>query len=181
MKVKPSLKENMEVAQTLQSLAVEAAEISMLLMACNGELSPELEKRLDVNAQLLLQKTDNYNFIIESIESAAAQMKRRKDAFAIQEKRLTNERDRMWNRIKLAMKEMDRTEIRGRYYRFQLQRSKPKLIIDESLLPDQFKMIVQETKPDKAKIEAVLAEGLEIPGVTLEESGTLKVYENSEE
>lgn len=181
-KVRPSLNEIAATSQTLVALAVEAAEISKLLQESGGELSPELEARLEVNREKLPSKVDSYNYIIERLEADAALWKRRKEACAAQEKKYQGQVDRLWDRIKLAMKELGTKELQGTYYRFQLKKSAPKLIIDsEAAIPAECKMIVQTTVIDKEKIKAMLVDGFEVPGARLEENGSLVAYESTKE
>lgn len=181
MKAKPGLLEHSTTNKNLIALAAEAAEISRLIQEAEGELSPEIEAKLDVNASLLQQKADNYNFIIEHLEAQAALWKRRKDACAAQEKKFSRQVDQLWDRIKLAMKELGTTEISGKLYRYKLRKSQPRLEIDEAQVPPEFKMIIQTTVVDKEKIKQGLQAGFEIPGCKLVESGTLVVTENGEE
>jgi hypothetical protein len=182
MKVKPSAQELMTTQQTLMDLAAEANQLTQMLIECGGELTPELEARLDVNRELLFKKVDSYNFIMEQFEAQALLWKKRKDAMNAIQKRFESQVERLNDRIKLAMKEMGKDEIKGNLYRFKLVKSQPKLIIDdEATLPGQFKMIVQVTTTDKEKLKSALKDGFEIPGARLEETGALRIYENSED
>ena len=179
---KANLKEVSAIPNTLAVLASEAADISRMLMESSGELSPELETRLSINEQSLLAKADNYNFIIEEMEAQSALWKRRKDACAAQQKKFETQIDRLKGRIKEAMKIMNRTEVSGSLYKFQIRKSQPKLVIvDETKIPNDCKMIVQTTVVDKEKVKSALVAGLDVPGATIEESGSLYVLENNKE
>jgi hypothetical protein len=181
MKVKPSIQEIVQIPNTLASLAVEAAELSRLLLESQGELSPELEEKLAVNESALLAKVDGYNFIIEEFEAQASIWKRRKDACAAQQKKFENQAERLKSRIKEAIRVMQRTEVAGTYYKFQLRKSAPKLVIDdEAKVPSTCKMIVQTTVVDKEKVKKALADGIEVPGAHIEENGSLFILENAE-
>jgi hypothetical protein len=179
-KAKTGATEVVAVQNSLVALAVEAAEIGRLLMEAGGELTPELETRLDVNTQLLPAKVDAYNYIIDELESQAELWKRRKDASAAIQKRFDSQAERLRNRIKFAMKEMGTTEIAGRQYKFQLRKSAPKLVIDnEAAIPAEFKMIVQTTITDTDRIKSALVDGFEVPGAKLEENGSLYPMQNT--
>ena len=181
MKVKPSLNEIIQIPNTLAQLALDAAELSRLLLEAQGELSPELEARLAVTDSALLQKVDGYNFIIEEFEAHASIWKRRKDACAAQQKKFEGQAERLKSRIKEALKIMGRKEVTGTYYKFQLRTSAPRLVIDdESKIPATCKMIVQTTVVDKEKVKKALADGIEVPGAHIEENGSLYALENAE-
>jgi hypothetical protein len=181
-KAKASPKEISKVPNTLAMLAVEAAEIARLLTESMGELSPEIEKRLEVNEQALISKADGYNFIIEQLEANAAMWKRRKDACAAQQKKFEGQIERLKDRIKEAMRTMDRTEVSGQFYKFQLRKSAAKLVIEnEAALPADCKMVVQTTVVDKERVKAALVDGFDVPGARLEENGSLYILETGEE
>lgn len=180
-KARLSLKEIVGTKSSLTELAAEAAEISRMILEAGGELTPEIESRLTVNTQSLLAKVDGYNYIIDEMEAQAAIWKRRKEACAAIEKRFSSNVESLWTRIKMAMKELGKTEIKGNLYRFKLSTSAGKLELDESKLPAEFKMVVQTTVPDKEKIKAALKDGFAVPGAKLIEDGTLRAYENAEE
>lgn len=160
--------------RNLVALALEAAEIARLLAESEGELSPDLEKRLDINTTQLLEKVDAYKFVMDEFESQASLWKARKQACDAIEKRFASQVDRMKDRIRVAMKEMGETEISGEFYRFQLRKGRPKLVIDdEDKIPPDFKMVVQTTVIDKEKLTAALGDGFDVPGVHQEENGSL--------
>jgi hypothetical protein len=181
MIVKPSAREIMNTSQTLAGLAAKAVEITRMLLECGGELSPELEEELDVNQQLLAKKTDGYNFIIEEMEAQASIWRRRKDACAKQQRKFESEIERLRKRIKDALNTMGKKEIQGDYYRFQIRKCRPKLMIeDEDLLPAEFKMIVQTQAVDTDKLLSALLAGFEVPGARLQEDGALYSLEVTE-
>lgn len=179
---KPSLKEVAQTPNSLAHLAAEATEISRMLMESNGELTPELESRLMINEQALLTKADGYIYIIEELESQSALWKRRKDACAALQKRFETQVERLKSRIKEAMRLMGKTEVTGSLYKFQLRKSQPRLvIIHDDEIPADCKMIVQTTVVDKEKVKSALISGLDVPGATLEESGSLFITESNKE
>ncbi len=182
MAVRPSLKEITSTQTTLVGLASEAGMISKMLLECGGELTPELEAKLEVNAKLLCEKADGYNYIIEELEAQEAIWKRRKDACAAIEKRFKTQTERLWERIRIAMREMGKNVIAGNLHKFCLEKGVDSLVIDdEKAIPNEFKIVVQTTAVDKEKLKASLKEGFEIPGAHLENKGRLIVRENSEE
>lgn len=165
---------------TLVALAKEAAELSRLLLETGGELTPEIERRLDVNAQALPSKVDSYHYVMEDLEAQASLWKRRKDAAAAIQKRFETTIDLLKERIKVAMKELGAKEIAGELHKFQLRNSTARMVIDdESAIPAQFKMVVQTTAIDRDRLKTVLTEGFDVPGARLEESQALYVLDNA--
>lgn len=182
MKVKPSLKEHVEATQSLIELASEAQVICKLILESGGELSPELEQKLDVNTTALLAKVDSYVFIEEHLEANAALWKRKADACKSIHDRYVKAQDRLRDRIKIGMQVLERDELKGKNYRYKLSKLKPKLVISDPVkLPIECKMVVSETVPDKEKIKSLLEDGIEVPGASLEPVYQLRDYENSGE
>jgi hypothetical protein len=182
VKVKPSLKEKTEAVKNLVLLATEAQEICKLILEANGELSPELEKRLDVNSSALLAKVDSYVFIEDHLEAHASLWKRKADACKAIYDRYVKSQEKMRERVKLAMRELNRNELKGDHYRYKLCELKAKLVIDEpDEIPSELKMAVTKFIPDNERIKSLLEDGIDVPGAHLEPVYSLRVYENAEE
>lgn len=182
MKTKPSLKENMEATQTLVALASEAQEISKLILDAQGELSPELEKRLDFNSTSLMAKVDSYVFIEEHLEAHAALWKRKAEACKAIYDRYNKTQEKIRDRVKFVMRETDKKELSGNLHRYVLSTLKPKLVLtDPEKLPKECLMHVTTTVPDKDKIKSLLEDGIEVQGAFLEPVFSLRTYENAEE
>jgi hypothetical protein len=178
MKAKPSLREVMNTEKNLAEIANEARELERLVMDAGGEITPELESRLNFNLQQLQQKVDSYVHVEEHFDAMEAIWKRKADACAAIAKRFARTRDQLRDRVKFVMGEMQTNEIRGKLYRYKLSSSPGRLVIDsEAALPDSFKMIVTTTVPDKERIKEALKAGFEIPGAHFEGGTTLRTYE----
>lgn len=166
--------------QNLMALAAEAMLLAKMLTEASGEVTPEIEKELEVNAELLARKVDNYIFIEKQFEMCADFWKEKRDTCAAMAQSFTKQIERLRDRVKYVMNEMNIKEIEGKEYRYKLGKSQGKLIIhDENLIPPDFKMVVQATVIDKEKIKAMLKDGFSVPGAKLEESGTLNTRLNS--
>jgi hypothetical protein len=170
------------VTENLVSLASEAHEISKLVLESDGELTPELEHRLDFNSTSLMAKVDSYVFIERHLEANAAIWKRKAEACKAIESRFVKSQEKLRNRVKVCMQALGEKELKGRNYRYSLSTSKDKLVIvDPKIIPNECKMVVSETVNDKEKIRSLLDAGIQVPGVVLEPVFTLKTYENAEE
>lgn len=182
MKIKPSLKENSEAVKSLVSLASEAQEICKLILESGGEISQELEARLDFNNAALLGKVDNYVFIEDHMEAHAALWKRKADGCKAIYERFVQSQEKLRDRVKIAMRQLEKDELKGNNYRYKLSHLKPKLVItDESKIPSECKMIVTTAVIDKEKIRSLLQDGIDVPGTTLEPVFSLRTYENAED
>lgn len=178
MKVKASFKEVMNTERNLLELANEARELESLIMDAGGELSPEVEARLNFNSLQLQQKIDSYVYVEEHFDAMEALWKRRAESCAAIAKRFARTREQLRDRVKFVMNEMQANEIAGKFYRYKLSATSGRLVIDsEAAIPTDFKMVVTTTVPDKDRIKDALKAGFQVPGAHLEGGVQLRTYE----
>ena len=178
--IKPSLAERYPAKQTLTQLASEAIELVHIIMKNGGEITPEIEERLEVNSKSIMSKVDGYVAIEDQFQAQADLCRSKANVWSKVAKTFEGRIEKLRSNIKFCMKEMEKDEILGKENRYVLSKSVPKLVIDsEDEIPNEFKMIVQKTELDKEKIKQALINGFEVPGAHIEENGTLRVYETS--
>lgn len=163
-------------SNNLLEITAEIARIMVILAENGGELSTEIENQLDIFTGNLVEKVDSYAYLIDKLDSESEFYKKKADAFNRMAKSCNSLQDRLKERVKTALTILEKDEIEGDDFRFKLSTSKPKLIIDESILPSEYKMIIYEA--DREKISKDLAEGKEIPGARFEETKALRKYIN---
>lgn len=171
-----------KIDQTLVSLAAEAQEINKLVIENLGELTTELEQRLDMTNSALVEKVDSYVFIEEQMEANAEIWKKRAESCKAIAQRFAKAQSFLRDRVKAVMIELDRKELRGDFHKYSLSQLKPKLVIsNEAALPSECKMVETKTVPDKEKIKTLLQDGIDVPGASLESVFSLRTYENVKE
>ena len=173
-----TLQEKTHPANTLTALAVEAMQLAQMIVEAGGEISPEVEARLDVNQEMIRKKTDNYVAAMDQFELQSEYWKKKADACRTIAKAFEAMNDQMRDRIKFVLNEMQMNEIRGDEYRFKLSKLKPKLVIEKSeAVPKEFSMQVITRVPDKEKITQMLNDGFSIEGCRMEDVYRLSHYE----
>lgn len=178
MKSDRSLVAAEEKKRTLPEIMAQATAITQALIEAGGELSPELEKRLELNKQELAQKVDAYIFIDDRFQAEAKFFAERAKAYQKIARSFERLSDVLRERVKQVMVETDTKEIRGDEYRFVLSPTQPRLVIEEGKLPREFLIQVTTVTPDKERIKTTLKDGFEIPGATLEGGFALRSYLN---
>lgn len=169
-----------EKRQSLGDLVTGFSHILEKIAEAGGELTPELEALFDQIGGDLQIKADSYAFVMDKLEAEAEFWKARADSFARVSKSCDRLRDRMKDAIKAAMVQLKRDEIEGVDFRFKLSSSsRPKLVLDEQLLPASWKMPVTELVPDKKRIVTALDSGEQVPGARYEEVKSLRKYVNT--
>lgn len=167
-----------EEKKTLFDLVAQTNSITQTLIERGGELDADLEKIFDeVNLQLA-DKVDSYAGVMERMDTEASYWKAKADMYSKIAKAHAAVKDRLKDRIKSAMTAMGKDEVLGNDIRFKLAKAQPALIIEDSVLPAEFKMVVTTHVPDKERIKEALKEGFSVPGARLENSFSLRQYAN---
>lgn len=159
---------------TLISLSAEYASLSAELMSLGGELSPENEMRLEVILNRLCEKTDGYGMVIDQLTQQAEFWKFQKDKCAEAQRILEGAVQKLRDRMKFVLGQTPGESMQGELYRFFLAKAAPKLVIDEEILPAQFKKTEIKQTPDRNAILCALEKGQIPEGVKLEENKSLR-------
>lgn len=174
---KKQRREKMSEKKTLSEYVLSAADLEAALIESGGEVTEEIEKLLAEWEENFSEKVDGYAFIMEHFKDAADKWKSKASLMLDAAKACKSAEERLKERLKWGMREMDVDEVAGETYRFKLSKLKPKVIIDDSeVVPDEFKEKVIEFKIVKDKISDALKAGKNIPGVHSEESISIRRY-----
>jgi hypothetical protein len=161
----------------LINLSIEAMELERALLEL-GEDSPALKELLERVQSDLTVKVDSYHFIMERLKVSADMMRQKADEFSRAARTLDNTQKRMKEAIKAAMSIMKKSEIRGDHIVFKLTENDPKVEIDPSWLPSEYKREMTTFEIDHDKIKKEIEQGIIIPGVELKPSFTLRTSIN---
>lgn len=161
---------------SLVKIVNEVALIEQKLIESEGQVTPEIEALLLVNAELLPDKIDSYSHIMERFEAISDYYENRSLFFAKAASRCEQAKERLKENIKLAMKTLNVDELSGQDVRFKLQPVKSRVVIeDDSLIPKDYKKEVIKYEIKKERLRGDLEIG-PVPGAKLEKSYSLKTY-----
>lgn len=153
--------------KTLAVITRELAEVEAEIIEAGGEITPELEDRLTQVSNQLLTKIDNYQYILERLESSEAIWKGRKVDAQRVEKSLSKARRRLKDRLLWHMQGTGKKTVQGASYGFSRTKSGASLSIDETKVPTEYKIRTETWSPDKERIRAALNAGQKVPGCEL--------------
>lgn len=139
---------------TLNILSVEALEIEKQLLE-TGELTPELELRLDENKQQIAVKLDHYNYAYENMNDKKERLSLMKKRIDQELKTLDKNQQFIINRLEMFHKEFG--DLKGENGEWVYKKSKSVKIIDIDKLP--VGCIRVKTEPDKKAIKELLESG----------------------
>ena len=163
--------------QRLQACEDEAEFLKLYqqLACANGEITQELEQRVEQAQKELAVKVDGYKRFqdylkhkITKEEESIQQSQRFKKSL---ERMLKGSRDYMLANMKFH----EVKELLGEEFKFIIVGTSPRTIIhDEQAVPAKYKKIVQEVVIDKNAIKEDIASGQQVPGAHLEGGQTVK-------
>jgi hypothetical protein len=124
---------------TIREIADESLLIDALLEQAAGELTPELEQRLDQLGEAILNNTDGINAYLDGLEADAAVQREEEKRLAEKRRKLQARADRFDRFVHDQMVRMNRRSLPGRFSALDIVNNPPKLVItDRALLPAHY-------------------------------------------
>lgn len=163
---------------TLTELISESNAVLNQIIDAGGELTEEIEKALATTTTELQTKVDSYVFIMEKLDSEAEFYKQKAEQYLKISKACKNLKERINQRTKEIMETNKIYELKGFDYHFKLTPTQSALLIDESKLTGEYKILVTSYEPDKERIKKALLLDEKIEGATLEKRYSLRSYIN---
>jgi hypothetical protein len=170
------------VKKTLIDLTNDLKAILREVEDNGGEITAEIEEKLNSLNLSVSQKIDAYYIVNQHLEARSEFFKRLEDQAKKARKSIETHQDSLKSRITKSMLELGQKELSGDSVRYVMTPCKPKLVIDdESKLPGEYTMVVTTTEPDKEKIKQTLELFGDVPGARLEGGFSLRTYMNKGE
>ena len=166
----------MSKAMTLYSISLDLGAILGQLEDNGGEITPELEQALTITQEQFTQKAEDYGHAILNLKAMATAAKAEKERLASLQKFYENATKRLTDAITAAMQAFDRQKVESGTLRLSLRHTQA--VGDDydlSLIPNEYKVVKVEEKPDKAAIKAAILAGQDVPGAHLVENVSLQI------
>lgn len=153
---------------TLEDIYAEWKAILKEIDQLSGEVTPELEARMNMVETNLPEKIDGYAYVMDRLEMEEAFWKKREDEAAYIKDRFKQRREFIKSYLKMKMVENGKTELLGNVSRFYLKKCAKSLdIYDENALPATYSEEVLTLKVNSKQIKEDLENGIEVPGARL--------------
>jgi Siphovirus Gp157 len=166
--------------KTLRELVSISSAIEDALIQSGGELTPELETALAVKDMQLPEKVDGYSLVIDRMSAVSEFYAEKAELFTRLSGAAKNVVSKCKDNIKFAMTEMNVTELAGYDYKFKLQNSPASVeMLDETKVPDAYKIIKTVTTVDKKKVLEDLKIGVPVEGAELKQGTHVRSYANN--
>jgi hypothetical protein len=162
---------------SLISLINEAHLLEQAIIELDGEITPEIEEMIKINEQNLPTKVEQYAFLMKRMDALSSFYKERAEFFNRANKSCQSLNTSLKERMKNVLLAHDMKEVSGAETRFVISRTSGKLIIgDESQIPESYKTVKQSIDVNSEKLKADLKAGIKVPGASVEESYSLRMY-----
>lgn len=161
--------------KSLTQITNELVVSNMTVQLNQGEIDTVLEQELITLQNELSTKVDHYFFRIKSLRSRAEFIKEEGKRLIEVSKTIDAHVDAMEDRIKLTMNALEVNKLEGEKYKFTVRATpKPKVnILDESLVPNEFKTLEQKWVVSKDLVREAIESGKEVLGAELIQGQTL--------
>ena len=159
--------------KTLFEITHEVIELASLLE--EGEFTPELEKQLAITRDELDSKAENYVKVIRSVEGDISVI----DAEIKRLKEIRDGKTRVIGRMKealsTAMTAFRVDKIETALMKLFFRKSESLEVLDDSLVPEQYKLSRVVVNPDKILIKKIIKSGEDVPGCEIVEKLNLQI------
>lgn len=121
-------------------------------------------------------KADNIVFLLKEIQADIDAIKNEELRLAKRRKTLENNAQGMKDYLEQMMRLADKTKFKTTLNSFSIQKTKASVVIvDENLIPNEYKSYEQICKIDKTQLYNAIKGGAGILGVELKENETLRI------
>jgi len=169
------------MSNSLFNITLERKLILEALEASDGEASDELQEAIAINRADFEAKSESYGYIMRKLETDEAAIDSEIARLTALKKSKANQYARLEKNLLEALQMYGSQDAKGIYraeagtFRFSTARS-PKSVelVDENLIPDEFKIAKTTYTVSKTTIKNALELGQEVPGATFKE-GALRL------
>ena len=162
-------------SRSLYEISAELEHLNEVLMASEGELTPEVEGQLAIAQTDLQTKGCGYGYVImaneHTVDAIDAEIKRLSD----KKKYLSNATERLKTAVSDAMQRFGFEKIETATIKLSFRKSESVEIVDPALIPEEFLVAKTTYTPDKAAIKSVIKDGGEVYGAVLLQKKNLQI------
>ena len=159
--------------QSLYNIIEEQKFTLQEIELMEGELTPELEEQLTINAHQLEAKSIAYLELIKTKDAYNVMLKEEIKRLQAMVKRNDNLTTRLKDNLLIAVKTFGDFEVG--FNRFSTRKSETVEVEDVNQLPQEYKTIKVTEAADKIAIKKALKSGEEIKGCYIQEHQNLKI------
>jgi len=168
---------NLERDNTLNTVAVASEplweieeELEMLLDSldtCEEQHREELSLRIETYVGKLASKVDSIAGVLKSLEAVQENAKNEIDRLRAREKAAERAMNRLEGYLLEVLRKRPDQKLKGKFTTFGIRTSEALVIVDQSLVPAEWKRVTTTVDILKPPIKAALKQGIEVPGTAI--------------
>ena len=160
--------------KSLYKITQKQQELFDFILEAEGEITPDVEESLKINAENFESKARGYIWMIKKLESDNITINEEMNRLERIEKRNDKLIDRLKESMKMAL------EIFGESkkidtFTLSLRKSKSVEIIDSELIPEAYRVVKTTETINKTEIKKAIDSGEIVPGATIKENNNLQI------
>ena len=160
--------------KSLYQITADQAEIFNQIDELDGELTPELEEALKLNAENFEQKARGYIWHIKKLEADNVTINEEMNRLERIEKRNNKMIERLKENMKYALEIFGESQ-KVDTFTLSLRKSKSVEIVDADVIPKIFRIVKTTETINKTDIKKAIESGVTVPGATIKENNNLQI------
>lgn len=162
------------IKKTLETLIQDSINVTNAIIENDGEVDSHLDALLNISMAELAIKVDSCAHVLRRLQHEAEYFAKEEGRYKRIRQSLENAEKRFKDHVKILMRASECYELHGNKEVLKLIERKDTLVINEALLPDEYKKEAVTLVPDKELIERDLMKKVPIPGAKFEKSYALR-------
>ena len=160
--------------KSLYQITADQLELFNQIDELEGELTPELEESLKINADNFQEKARGYIWHIKKLEADNVTINEELNRLERIEKRNNKMIDRLKENMKFALEIFGESQ-KVDTFTLSLRKSKSVEIIDSDVIPESYRVVKTTETINKTEIKKAIESGLTVPGATIKENNNLQI------
>ena len=160
--------------KSLYQITADQLELFNQIDELEGELTPELEESLKINADNFQEKARGYIWHIKKLEADNVTINEELNRLERIEKRNNKMIDRLKENMKFALEIFGESQ-KVDTFTLSLRKSKSVEIIDADVIPESYRVVKTTETINKTEIKKAIESGLTVPGATIKENNNLQI------
>ena len=160
--------------KSLYQITKEQQELFDFILEAEGEITPDVEESLKINAENFESKARGYIWMIKKLEADNVTINEELNRLERIEKRNNKMIDRLKENMKFAIEIFGESQ-KVDTFTLSLRKSKSVEIIDADVIPESFRVIKTTETINKTEIKKAIESGLIVPGATIKENNNLQI------
>lgn len=158
----------MSALQPLWRIEQELEALIDSIDVCPPELEQELATRIAEYVSAEVDKVDKVSAVLTSLEGVAANAKAEIDRLHQRQQSAEKAAARLKGYVLHVLRQRDGRPLKGRNVTFSVRRSEQLVIIDPTVIPDQWKRTTVTVDYPRDPLKRAIKAGEDIPGVTIQ-------------